>query len=278
MEYTIKLEAVIVKYLADPHNLPPQRPQHKENAFLWVFGGHYVDSIDFYKGKLHEVERNIYRERSKSKEEHKPDSSAFVAFSSVEECHHAYSNITHHFSRNHLYMTMTPALPDAKLCPEFDDIIWENVGNSQLEKKGLKLTAFGLSFVVTFFWFLVIVAAQNLSNIATSFNAPVPDGLKGIIVFLQSIVSPSIMSALNIVIVIVLRKISLMQGVITGTGVERSTLLKYYIFQIYQALSRIAVELVKAYLTNVFKGTANGDQFNALLNKVIVNFVGVQFV
>lgn len=109
LELTKGFEKVLVKYLKNPHDLPNKRPTHQIDGFLGIgfLGGETVDSIDYYRAELLKVEKKIYTLRSLPDTNFKSDASGFVSFNTVKDAHSAANSLTHFFSRNALYSSIT---------------------------------------------------------------------------------------------------------------------------------------------------------------------------
>ena len=268
-----KLEKLLTIYFEQGQK---ERPMRKINKKLGVCNGNQVDAIDYYKTKLDNLEVKIYTERALGDEHLEQTSCCFVEFNDIKQAHSIYKSFNNALSTNKIVQATNILQPRVKLCPEFNDLMWSNIGLSPPEIRARKFGATAATFAITFFWFFVIALAQLLGTIISSPRfANVDPVISAILVFLQSIASPAIMAFLNILIIIILRQISIQQGVVTKTGIERSTLLKFFVFQVYQILTRIGVEVIKAYLENFVTGKATNDQFNNLLKSVISNVVAV---
>ena len=259
---TIEFEKVLVKYLEQNKT---KRPTHKINKTLGIYGGDTVDSIEYYSKELKMLERLIYQQRSEPSDHFHLDGSAFVLFKSINACHRSEERIGNALSRNHLVQIFTTT-PDLRLCPDIDDLVWENVGNSALEKRSRKLLAVGLTIGLTLGWFLLESLVQGASAFLTSFgDSPIPSNFRGLVTVYKSIITPSLLAGLNILLFLVLKYISKLQGVVTESGIERSALLKYFVFQIYRLLISVSASAVFAYAALFFSGQASNAQFNDLL-------------
>ena len=262
-----KVERILTEYLGNP---AIQRPTQKINKKLRICT---VDAIDYYKVKIDNLETIIYSSRAMGDEQFEKSSCCFVEFQEIKQAH----GILKYFNPSTNLMKLTKLLePNVKLCPPFIDIIWSNIGLAPAVAKARRMGAVLATIAVTIFWFFVIALAQLLSTIITSSRFENVDGfVKAVLVFLQSFASPAIMAFLNILIILVLRQITIQQGVVSKTGVERSTLLKFFVFQTYQIIARLGVEVIKAYLENFVTGKASTDQLDKLLKSVISNCVAV---
>ncbi|KAJ3275369.1 hypothetical protein HDV01_000661 [Terramyces sp. JEL0728] len=278
LELTKGFENVLVKYLKNPNDLPNKRPTHKIDGFLGIgfLGGETVDSIDYYRTELLKVEKKIYTLRSLPDSNFKSDASGFVSFNSVKEAHSVANSLTHFFSRNALYSSVT-LTPTVKLSPEFDDIIWDNVGLPPAIKRTRQLISYGLLAVMVLFWVALQSLVTSLSSLST-WNADVATSInnspyKGLIAVVQSLISPALLAALNFLLPIFLRIIATLQGVTSYSGVERSAMYKYFVFQVYQFMVNIGLKLMKDLWDSILHPPP-GQEFNITLNNFLKNFSG----
>src|SRR5688572_5871781 len=124
------------------------------------------------------------------------------------------------------------------MCPPFDDILWENIGIEPAVKRTRKLIATGILVGLTIGWVFINSGLNYLAN-TIRFDS-IPKQYSGVAVFLKSIVVPVLTAILNILLPIALRYIAILQGVLSHSGVERSALKKFFIFQVYQYLTQIS--------------------------------------
>jgi hypothetical protein len=274
LELTCNLEKVLNKFLKDPNHKFSQRPTHKEGAILGIFGGTEVDSIDFYKKELVDIEERIYKERAKRDADFLPDSSVFVAYPDLIQAHTNAKKLIHPFSRNAIYQFFNPH-PTVKLCPEFDDIIWENIGLTPAVKRTRKLIATAIQIGLTIGWVFVGTMLGYMSN-AINFDF-LPREFSGFGVFLQSIMVPVFTAILNILLPIFLRRIAILQGVVSVSGVERSALMKYFVFQVYQYFIQIGSSTIPAFVRIFFSGKVDSQQFEALFKALTSNAVASSY-
>jgi hypothetical protein len=104
---TEKFETVLVKYLKNPHNLPRERPTHKEGGFFGLYGGVEVDSIEFYSNRLHELERQIYASRARADSTFETDASVFVTFSDIRQAHKSAKSLANPVGKNFITSTVS---------------------------------------------------------------------------------------------------------------------------------------------------------------------------
>ena len=203
MALTKKFEHILIKYLADPHNLPKARPSHTEGATLGMFGGEKVDSIDFYSKELLKLEKEIYQLRAKPDEEFETDAAAFVTFKDIRQAHSAAKKISNPVGQNFVANAIMK-YPDVKPCPQFDDIIWENISVPPALKKSRAILAAGILAGLIISWIFLQTAIGALSSKLFVTNRT--ERQAGLI-FLQSIITPTLNALLNISLPVFLRLI-----------------------------------------------------------------------
>ena len=259
LEMTVKLEKCLAAYLKDaPTSLPEQRPRptHSEGGYMFgLIGGNKVDSIKFYKAELDKLEVEIYRLQSNPEEEFETDASVFLSFSSVQE-------------KQVAALEMRKKKIQCKESPAFSDIIWENIGVSQVLKKSRQSSAILITAGLIIGWVFMQSAIAALSG-----NLITNSGLSSsTIVFLQSIVTPLINVILNILLPLFLREIARLQCVLSQSGVERSATYKFFTFQVYQYITQLAAQVIFSFAANLISGKGIGD-VNSLINQLAIAFV-----
>ncbi|KAJ3129022.1 hypothetical protein HK098_002874 [Nowakowskiella sp. JEL0407] len=249
---TANFEFSLKKYLKDPTQLPSKRPMHREGQTavmtLGLCGGEKVDSIKFYSEKLIGLEDEIYEIRSKGDALYKPNSSAFVVFESILDANVALKRL------NNMKATIsvktgviTP--PTIKLCPNTDDLIWENIGMPSTLRYSRRLISYGLVTGLTISWAFILtfvgtlVSIQNFEKI-NGFGAWIK-GNKFAHVFITAIFAPVVMATLSSYLPKILRMIGQkFQGISSISGVEKSLLFKLYFFHLFQVVVLMALGTV----------------------------------
>lgn len=257
LEMTVKLEKCLAAYLKDaPTSLPEQRPTHNEGGYLFgLIGGNKVDSIKFYKAELDKLEVEIYRLQSNPEDEFETDASVFLSFCSVRE-------------KQVAALEMRKKKIQCKESHAFSDIIWENIGVSQVLKKSRQSSAILITAGLIIGWVFMQSAIAALSgNLITNSGLP-----SSFIVFLQSIVTPLINVILNILLPLFLREIARLQCVLSQSGVERSATYKFFTFQVYQYITQLAAQVIFSFAANLISGKGIGD-VNSLINQLAIAFV-----
>ena len=136
-------------------------------------------------------------------------------------------------------------------------------------KRSRSLFALGLQIALTIGW----VSLHGLLATLSTYLFPSTGSSassSAMIVFLQSIVAPLIGAVLNSLLPTFLLHITKAQGVLTESGVERSSLYKYFVFQLYQFFTFIAAGLVASTWNSVVAGKE--QDFNAIMINLSKNF------
>ena len=267
-----------MKYLNGGGKVKNERPRHNIDKKFLLLGGTEVDSIEYYSNELKNLERLIYEQRSLPVKAFQLDGSAFVLFNSINACHRSDEKIGNALSRNHLVQIFT-ARPDHRLSPNMDDLVWENVGNSAMEKRYKKVLAIGFTIALTFGWFLLESLVQSFSAYLTRLgDLAVTTKFRSVVTIGQSIVAPALLAGLNVLLFLLLKIISKMQGVVSRSGVERSALLKYFVFQIYRLIISVSASAVFYFVGRFLSGQSSNADFNELLGGLTTAAIRVFFV
>jgi hypothetical protein len=249
--------------LNDPKNVPVNRPTHRVGGFL-CYGGSVVDSIDYYRTELLQLEEHIYTERSKLDSEFKSDHSCFVQYKDYPSAHAAAEAMHNPLKSNVIYTTLKNT-PDFKLCPAFDDIIWENIGVGPVEKKSRRLIALGMTVGITIGWTAFVALSQGVAELGTYVDSPVG-------AMLTAFMGPLIASLCNVLLPHILRIVCRLQGVVSKSGIEKSALYKYFLFQIYQLVVRIGMKIVTVFIQILISGKSDKQIADTFLRDFISSF------
>jgi hypothetical protein len=243
---TLQLESVLVKYLKDPKNIPAKRPTHYK-YFLFT----PVDSISYYGEKLNDVTRKIYSIRTQPLEYFKTNSGAFVSFPTITKAYAALKATQPPFS-------FLNVLPQARTqhCPDYDDVIWENVGTSpQIQRsKSILSTAITIGLIIG--WTFITSFVSGLEKISTWRNIPgIGSYIAGspiLTIFIQSFLTPILIIVLNLLLPIVLVYLSKLNGKVSLTGAERSALVRFFYFLVFQFIGTEHYFLIPVYIGTGF--------------------------
>ncbi|KAJ3141415.1 hypothetical protein HK100_007045 [Physocladia obscura] len=265
---TKKLELILSKYLANPDKLPAKRPiiDIGSDPIGGMTGK--VDAIAFLGSRLNNLEEQIYSIRAQPQSMHTINSSGFVSYDNVVHANEAAQsfdvvnvvNFNKKGWKNLESMTV-------KLSPDFDDIIWENVGIIASERYTRRLFAAGLTVGISVSWVLLAGLITSLSNLSNVFSgdAAVVAWLAAnpkAKAFLQSYLVPVLTAILNFLLPIALRHTTVLQGAKSRAGVERSVIYKLFLFYMVQIFLFAAVSaLWTAFKQPVTAGDSITDEF-----------------
>ncbi|KAJ3361539.1 hypothetical protein HDU91_003881, partial [Kappamyces sp. JEL0680] len=244
----------------------PERPQHRTGLFGLY--GKKVDSFDYYSSELDSTEREIYTIKSTPDDMFKATNCAFVTFSSPAAAASAAAKFRHIIGKSALSLSIAVT---AKPCPGFEDIIFENAGLHPLVNKSRSLIAIALLVALTLGWVAIGAAVVGVGNMIQFKDQNGQPSSNAALVFLQSIIAPLLLAILTILLPIILRMISTFQGVASKSGVERSTLYKFFSFMFYQLLVTIGASVVQQYLKSFVTGDSS-QHLESVLRQLSIAF------
>jgi hypothetical protein len=225
-DITFKMEANIATFLKDPDCI--KRPTHKKYL---IFGS--VDSISHHGKNLNEITRKIYQIRSEPIDTVKTNSSAFAIFPSIVKTYSAMKHLKTPFINLNFR-----AVAKAHHCPDYDDLIWENIGVKPYSRRIKSILSAIMFSILVFIWTFVTSFGLGLDNLDAWRVVPgigefiATDWLAGIAV--QSLISPLFTIILNEILPLCLLYIAKLNGRISQSGAERSALVTFFYFMIFQ--------------------------------------------
>ncbi|KAK9095596.1 hypothetical protein Scep_027065 [Stephania cephalantha] len=227
---------------------PDKRPTRK-TGFLGLWGTK-VDSIDFYKEKIKELEKRIASERQKILNDTK--SVTRVAFVSFDSRWGAAVCAQTQQSKN-------PTLWLTNWAPEPRDVYWRNLAIPFVSLSIRKLIISVVVFALVFFYMIPIAFVQSLANLeglekVAPFLRPVIE-LKVIKSFLQGFLPGLALKIFMYFLPALLLLMSKIEGYISISELERRTAAKYYYFM-----------LVNVFLGSIVTGTAF-EQLHSFLHQ-----------
>ncbi|KAG8634069.1 CSC1-like protein At1g32090 isoform X2 [Manihot esculenta] len=217
---------------------PDKRPTGK-TGFLGLWG-ESVDSIDYYKHQIEEIEKRMGLERQKILKDSK--SILPVAFVSFNSRWGAAVCAQTQQSRN-------PTLWLTNWAPEPRDIYWRNLAIPFVSLSIRKLIISISVFSLVFFYMIPIAFVQSLANLeglekVAPFLRPVIE-LKFIKSFLQGFLPGLALKIFLYILPTLLMVMSKIEGYIAVSTLERRAAAKYYYFM-----------LVNVFLGSIVTGTA----------------------
>ncbi|KAF9623884.1 hypothetical protein IFM89_005975 [Coptis chinensis] len=227
---------------------PDKRPTRK-TGFLGLWGSR-VDSIEFYKQKMQELDKRIESERQRILKD--PKSIMPVAFVSFDSRWGAAVCAQTQQSKN-------PTLWLTDWAPEPRDVYWQNLAIPFVSISIRKLVISISVFALVFFYMIPIAFVQSLANL---------DGLERVAPFLRPVIEVKVVKsflqgflpglALKIFMYIlptVLMIMSKVEGHLAVSVLERKAAAKFYYFM-----------LVNVFLGSIVTGTAF-EQLHSFLHQ-----------
>ncbi|KAI1736555.1 hypothetical protein F4680DRAFT_461049 [Xylaria scruposa] len=262
-----KLEKVLAKYLKDPQNLPPARPQcypsKKDPSYSTYPKGQKIDAIDYLTQRIRELELEIKEVRS-SLDKRNTFSYGFASYDDISEAHAIAYTL-----RN-----KKPLGATVVLAPKPNDIIWDNMPLTPSTRSWRRLVINLWIVLLTFFWIapnaLIAIFVANLSNLGL-----VWDGFQEQLsvntafwAIVQGVASPAVTSLIYLVLPIIFRRLSIRAGDRTKTGRDRHVVAKLYAFFVFNNLIVFSLfNTVWSFVLTVIDTTSKGtDVGNAILN------------
>ncbi|KAK5633154.1 hypothetical protein RRF57_008868 [Xylaria bambusicola] len=262
-----KLEKVLAKYLKDPQNLPPARPQcypsKKDPSYGTYPKGQKIDAIDYLTQRIRELELEIKEVRS-TLDRRNTYSYGFASYDDISEAHAiAYT-----------LRKKKPQGATVVLAPKPNDIIWDNMNLSPSTRSWRRFVNNLWIILLTFLWIapnaLIAIFVSNLTNLGLVWDA-FQKQLSTNTAFwaiVQGVASPALTSLIYLVLPIIFRRLSIRAGDRTKTGRDRHVVAKLYAFFIFNNLVVFSLfNAVWSFVITVIDTTAKGsDVGSAILN------------
>ncbi|KAJ3019596.1 hypothetical protein HKX48_001961 [Thoreauomyces humboldtii] len=263
---TSALEDALATYLDDPYRPPKNRPVHKIDRSCFCCGGEQVDTITHRGGRLRELERQIYEIRASVEESSfQPSAYAFVAYRSTHDAHTFASKINGPASVIMRRLAVNP--PAVKLSPDFDDLIWENLGIVSPVRHSRRLFAIAIVIGITIAWtpfnslLTVLTSQQDIKKYVPAIGTWMENS-KAASVFVGSIAAPALFAFLQILPPIGFSYLARFQGVLSKTGVDKSVMHKTFAFQVYQYASILVLSITSTTVASYLKDDKNAKVFS----------------
>ncbi|KAI0506247.1 hypothetical protein F5B22DRAFT_624810 [Xylaria bambusicola] len=262
-----KLEKVLAKYLRDPQNLPPSRPQcypsKKDPSYGTYPKGQKIDAIDYLTQRIRELELEIKEVRS-TLDRRNTYSYGFASYDDISEAHAiAYT-----------LRKKKPQGATVVLAPKPNDIIWDNMNLSPSTRSWRRFVNNLWIILLTFLWIapnaLIAIFVSNLTNLGL-----VWDGFQKQLstntafwAIVQGVASPALTSLIYLVLPIIFRRLSIRAGDRTKTGRDRHVVAKLYAFFIFNNLVVFSLfNAVWSFVITVIDTTQSGSDIgSAILN------------
>lgn len=242
--------------MKDPSNLPHKRPRHLDwHTFK------RVDSIEYYAKAIDTLASKIYKIRTNPNEDFRPNSSAFIVFSTIKETLKAVKSL-----RSKIQSPLSSIPAKVSLCPDYDDLIWSNIGISANVKRLRSLFSFIVTFVLIFGWTFITGFTYSLDNLAKWQSIPgigqYITSSQSLQYFIKSIVSPLLIVVLNLLLPVILLNLSKLQGITSQSGAQISALVKFFYFMVFQFIVYIGAGFVESYIKKLYLTTTNNGNMS----------------
>lgn len=265
-----KLEEVLAKYLKDPKNLPPKRPQckpsKKDRSYDTYPRGQKVDSIDYLTQRIKDLEIEIKEVRA-SVDKRNTMTYGFASYSDISEAH----AIAFAARKKH------PMGTTIKLAPRPNDIIWDNMPLTKGTRKRRRFIISLWIVLLTILWIApnacIAMFLVNLSNLGQVWHA-FGENLKANQEFwqlVQGVANPAITSLIYMLLPIIFRRLSMRAGDQTKTGRERHVTAKLYAFFVFNNLIIFCLfSALWGFVSNVVEKTSKGkDALRVILQEEV---------
>ncbi|KAG0232726.1 hypothetical protein BGW41_001737 [Actinomortierella wolfii] len=226
-EMVTKLEKVMTKHFSDPDKIPEKRP----TVTLGICGSK-VDAIDYYSQQIEQLTDQIEQTRA-AVSTYAPTNYGFVSYATIQAAHRVAKELSNAIVWRQRSKMVDP--PDVFLSPDPKDIVWINVSNPKQLRQSRAVIVKTLFVVASFLFFIPMAALSTFATLDT-FIQYVPsskawfDDHPGVFGIAQSLVPIVFMDILFLVIRKLITYLAFIQGNITKSSTDRSTLAKFYLF------------------------------------------------
>jgi len=245
-----KLEEVLTSYFKNPDRLPTNRPTMRVKRKK-------VDAIDFLTAKIQRFEERIEVARQ---EQHsrKPENYGFASFEAVPFAHIVARKLEGK-SKQGTYF---------QLAPQPKDIIWSNLTMRDATRTKNKMFGGLLLTVFCFFYTIPLLAVALLANLGAlsayvKFIRDWQDDYSWLFSAFVGVVPSLLTFMLQLILPVVIRKITSYQGALTHSQADRTVTARYsafllitqfFVFSLFgvafQIASQIYLELSGNYSTS----------------------------
>ena len=262
-----ELEQHLARYLKNPDQLPPKRPECKPSKDDPSYGsfpkGQKVDAIEYLSGRIKELEIEI-KEVRLTVDNRNPLPYGFASYEAIDEAH----SIAFAAKKKH------PQGTTIVLAPRPNDIIWKNMPLSKAQRKRRRILNNFYITLLTIAWIapnamisIFLVSLANLGHVWKAFQ----DSLAAHTTWwsiVQGVASPAITSLIYLVLPIIFRRMLIRAGDRTKTARERHVAGKLYTFFVFNFLIVFSVfSTIWTFVSTVIKNTNNGqDAWTAIKN------------
>jgi hypothetical protein len=267
-EQTVRdLESYLAKYLKDPKNLPPRRPECKpyksDPNFRTYPKGQKVDAIEYLTSRIKELEIEI-KEVRLTVDNRNPLPYGFASYEAIEEAH----SIAFSAKKKH------PEGTTIVLAPRPNDIIWKNMPLNKSQRRTRRIVNNLWVTLLTIVWIapnamisIFLISLSNLGHVWPAFKSSLAAHTTWWSI-VQGVASPAITSLVYLILPIIFRRLAIKAGDRTKTARERHVASKLYTFFVFNFLIVFSVfSAMWTFVSNVIDNTQNGvDAWTAIQN------------
>ncbi|BGP19976.1 hypothetical protein JCM10213_006753 [Rhodosporidiobolus nylandii] len=218
-----ELEEVLTRYFKNPDRLPTNRPTKRIGGWLGM-GGHKVDSIDYLTQKITQLDQRVHLARSQINER-KAENYGFASFESVPFAHIVAKKLRGKRRHNAHF----------DLAPQPNDIQWSNLTLSDAARTKNKFFGGILLVLLCGFYTIPLVAVALLANLSAlsayvDFIDKWVSDYPTLFSAFVGIVPPVLTLVLQMILPMIIRWISGLQGATTHSQADRLLLARLSAF------------------------------------------------
>ncbi|TGO51233.1 hypothetical protein BCON_0166g00200 [Botryotinia convoluta] len=252
------LEGYLARYLKDPANLPPKRPECTPSKDDPNFGsyvrGQKLDAIEYLTARIKELELEI-KEVRLSVDNRNPLPYGFASYEAIDEAH----SIAFAARKKH------PKGTTIVLAPRPNDIIWKNMPLSRQTRKRKRIMNNIWVTLLTIVWMapnalisIFLVSLTNLGSVWPAFQTSLAQHTVWWSI-VQGVASPAVTSLVYLVLPIMFRRMLVKAGDRTKTARERHVTGKLYTFFVFNYLLVFSIfSTVWTFVSTVINKTNDG--------------------
>ena len=254
-----ELEGHLAKYLKNPDQLPPKRPEcypAKEDPSYGSFPrGQKVDAIEYLTGRIKDLENEI-KEVRLTVDNRNPLPYGFASYEEIQEAH----SIAFAAKRKH------PRGTTIVLAPRPHDIIWKNMPLTKAQRKRRRLVNNLWMTLLTLIWIapnamisIFLISLANLGHVWPAFQSSL-EAHTTVWSIVQGVASPAATSLVYVVLPIIFRRMLIRAGDRTKTARERHVASKLYAFFVFNFLIVFSMfSTVWTFVSSIIQKTQGGQ-------------------
>ncbi|KAG0268493.1 hypothetical protein DFQ27_006558 [Actinomortierella ambigua] len=216
------------------NGLPELMKKHKEmvTQLEQVMTKYFADAIDYYSQQIEQLADQIEQTRA-AVSKSAPTNYGFVSYATIQAAHRVAKEVSSVIVWRQRTKMVDP--PDVFLSPDPKDIVWINVSNPKQLRQSRAVIVKTLFVVASFLFFIPMMslsAFSRLENLIGYFPSTEPwfDEHPFVFGIVQSLLPIIFMDILFLIIRKLITYLAFIQGNITKSSTDRSTLAKFYLF------------------------------------------------